>query len=58
MLFKEYKQNFKINKWQWTDFDAHIGWLNLIFISFMILYLYKRFDDFETKDEVLTDFKN
>jgi Transposase DDE domain len=58
VFFKECKQNLNINKCQSTDFDAHIAWITLSFISYMILSLRKRFDDYETMGEVFRDFKN
>ena len=58
VFFKECKQNLNINKCQSTDFDAHIAWITLSFISYMMLSLRKRFDDYETMGEVFRDFKN
>jgi Transposase DDE domain len=58
VFFKECKQNLNIEKCQSTDFDAHIAWITLSFISYMILSLRKRFDDYETMGEVFRDFKN
>jgi hypothetical protein len=58
VFFKECKQNLNINKCQSTDFDAHISWITLSFISYMMLSLRKRFDDYETMGEVFRDFKN
>ena len=58
VFFKECKQNLNINKCQSTDFDAHIAWVTLSFISYMMLSLRKRFDDYETMGEVFRDFKN
>ena len=51
-------QNLNINKCQSTDFDVHIDWITLSFISYMMLSLRKRFDDYETMGEVFRDFKN
>ena len=58
VFFKECKQNLNINKCQSTDFDVHIAWITLSFISYMMLSLRKRFDDYETMGEVFRDFKN
>jgi len=58
VFFKECKQNLNINKCQSTDFDAHIAWITLSFISYMMLSLRKRFDDYETMGEVFRAFKN
>jgi Transposase DDE domain len=58
VFFKECKQNLNIEKCQSTDFDAHIAWITLSFISYIILSLRKRFDDYETMGEVFRDFKN
>jgi hypothetical protein len=58
VFFKECNQNLNINKCQSTDFDAHIAWITLSFISYMMLSLRKRFDDYETMGEVFRDFKN
>jgi hypothetical protein len=58
VFFKESKQNLNINKCQSTDFDAHIAWITLSFISYMMLSLRKRFDDYETLGEVFRAFKN
>jgi hypothetical protein len=58
VFFKVCKQNLNINKCQSTDFDAHIAWIPLSFISYMMLSLRKRFDDYETMGEVFKDFKN
>jgi hypothetical protein len=58
VFFKECKQNLNINKCQSTDFDSHIAWITLSFISYMMLSLRKRFNDYETKGEVFRDFKN
>ena len=58
VFFKDCKQNLNINKCQSTDFDAHIAWITLSFISYMMLSLRKRFYDYETMGEVFRDFKN
>lgn len=58
VFFKECKQNLNLNKCQSTNFDAHIGWITLSFISYTILSLRKRFDDYETMGEVFRDFQN
>jgi hypothetical protein len=58
VFFKECKQNLNINKCQSTDFDAHIAWITLSFISYLMLSLRKRFDDYETMGEVFKAFKN
>jgi hypothetical protein len=41
-----------------TDFDIQIPWITLSFMSYMILFLRKRFDDYELMSEVFRDFKN
>lgn len=58
VFFKECKQNLGLNNCQFTDFDAHIAWTTLTFISYTILALRKRFDDYETMGEIFRDFKN
>ncbi len=58
VFFKECKQNLNINKCQSNDFDSHIVWITLSFISYMMLSLHKRFDDYETMGEVFRAFKN
>jgi IS4 transposase len=58
VFFKECKQNININKCQSTEFDAHIAWITLSFISYMMISLLKRFNDNETMGEVLRAFKN
>lgn len=58
VFFKECKQNLNITKCQSTDFDAHIAWITLCFISYMMLSLRKRFDDYETMGEVFRDVQN
>lgn len=58
VFFKECKQNLGLNNCQSTDFDTHIAWTTLTFISYTILALRKRFDDYETMGEVFRDFKN
>jgi hypothetical protein len=58
VFFKECKQNLNINKYQSTDFNAHIAWITLSFISYMMFPLCKRFDDYETMGEVFRAFKN
>jgi hypothetical protein len=58
VFFKECKQNLNITKCQSTDFDAHIAWITLSFISYMMLSLRKRFDDYETMGEVFRDVQN
>jgi hypothetical protein len=54
----KYYENLNTNKRQSTDFDAHIAWITLILISYMMLSLRKRFDDYETMGEVFKAFKN
>ena len=54
----KYYENLNIKKRQSTDFDAHIAWITLILISYMMLSLRKRFDDYETMGEVFKAFKN
>jgi hypothetical protein len=58
VFFKERKQNLNINNCQSADFDAHIAWITLSFISYKMLSLRKIFDDYETMGEVFRDFKN
>ncbi len=58
MFFNESKQNLNINKCQSTDFEAHIAWITLSFISYTMLSIHKRFDDYETMGEGFRDFKN
>jgi hypothetical protein len=54
----QYCKILNINKCQSTDFDAHIAWITLSFISYMMLSLRKRFDDYEIIGEVFRAFKN
>ena len=54
----KYYRKLNINKYQSTDFEEHITWVSLSFISYMLLSLRKRFDDYEVKCEVFGDFKN
>ncbi len=58
VFFKECKQNLNINKYQSTDFNVHIALITLSFISYMMLSLRKRFDDYEIMAEVFRAFKN
>jgi hypothetical protein len=57
-IFQRVQQNLNINKCQSTDFEAHTAWITLIFISYTMLSLRKRFDDYETMRKVFRDFKN
>ena len=54
----KYYHNLNINKCQSTYFEAHIAWITLSFIIYMMLSLRKRFDDYETMGEVFSFFKN
>ena len=54
----KYYENLNINKRQSTDFDVHIAWITFSLISYMMLSLRKRFDDYETMGEVFKAFKN
>ena len=54
----KYYHNLNIKKCQSTYFDAHIAWITLSFIIYMMLSLRKRFDDYETRGEVFRAFKN
>ena len=54
----KYYRKLNINKYQSTDFEEHITCVSLSFISYMLLSLRKRFDDYEVKCEVFGDFKN
>ena len=54
----KYYQNLNINKCQSTDFEVHIAWITLSFISYIMLSLRKRFNDYETMGEVFRAFKN
>jgi len=55
----KFYQKLSINKYQLTEFDAHITQITLIYKSNMILSLLrKRFDDYETMGEEFKDFKN
>jgi len=58
VFFKECKQNLNITKCQSTDLDAHIAWITQSFISYMMLSLRKRFDDYETMGEVFRYVQN
>jgi hypothetical protein len=58
VFFKDCKQSLNINKCKSTDFDAHIAWITLRFISYKMLSLRKRCDDYETMGEVFRAFKN
>lgn len=58
VFFKECKQNLAINKCQSTDFDAHIATITMSLISYIILALRKRFDDYESLGELFRAFKD
>ncbi len=48
VMFKECKQYLNLGKCQNTDFDGQIADCTLVFISYTVLSLQKRFEDYET----------
>lgn len=56
-FFKETKQNLNLNGCQSKDFDAHLAHISLCFISYIVLALRKRFDDYETMGALFRGLK-
>lgn len=57
VFFKDCKQNLKLASCQSTDLDAHIATISIVFMTYMLLALKKRFDDYETLGILFKDFK-
>jgi hypothetical protein len=56
VFFKEYKKNLNINNCHSTNFEAHIAWITVSSISYMMISIRKRFDYYETMPKVFKVF--
>lgn len=57
VFFKDCKQNLRLNKCQSTDFDAYIASITICFMTYMVLSLRKRFDDYESLGKLFSSLK-
>jgi hypothetical protein len=58
VFFKECKQNLRLTKCQSVDFDSQIAHITLCYMTYTVLALKKRFDDYETMGEVFRDLRS
>ncbi len=58
VFFKEAKQYLRLGKCQSNDFDAQIADISIIMITYMMLSLKKRFQDYDTIGGVFRDVQN
>jgi hypothetical protein len=57
VFFKDCKQNLGLNNCQSTDLDAYFAHFSIVMMSYMVLSLKKRFEDYETLGELFRHTK-